>query len=756
IPAMIIGTILNILDAVSYGIIIFPTHLKPFSTFGPDGISIFLVSTVIAQLTFASGASKFAFGNGGFMVEVIPFVHILCQLVINDVGEDSEQLLPTVMVAFALSTILTGVVFLLLGWFKLGSIMEFFPRHILIGCIGGLGVFLFQTGFKATTDINPEWSWESVALYFQPDIIPLWTSSFLLCGIVILTIHYIKHPLIVPMIYLTIPVVFYIFCSGILGLSLDDLRATGWVFKLPDGNKPFYDFYLNFNFYKTSWSTIPKLLPTIAALIFFGILHVPINVPALAVSSNMKDVDVDRELVAHGVSNLVAGFFGSGQNYLIYSNSVLFNKSGGTTRVSTMLLTFATFGALVIGPQIVGYIPVPLVGVLVFNMGFDLFKEAIWDPLGSVPNMEYLTIVIITIGMGVIGFIEGIFFGIIVAFIIFIVEYSRRSPVRYHADGTKLRSIVRRPYQHRQFLTSVGEQIQTLSLQGYMFFGTVHQLDTAINAIFKKHRTKELLVRFIILDFTLVTGLDFSAANTFSNIVAKLKKDYIFLVLSGLQKDSDIGKALIRADVWPIANSYQDEIKQSPNVRCFSSLNVALEWCENFMLAQVLRSNEPRPIASPIPQSSFLDVTPISPLGQSPRSEQIIQVAQSIPQLTSQPQGPEKATIKNAKQPLPLLVQAFQDIIEIDWEVLCTFAKYLERVELGPNERVWTFGDVADDVYLIEQGMLKADNQATLDPAGLCDTVLPGTFLGEITFFNQIPRFTTVTTDSLQVILWKL
>ena len=47
------------------------------------------------------------------------------------------------------------------------------------------------------------------------------------------------------------------------------------------------------------------------ALTFFGVLHVPINVPALGFSTGVDNVDVDRELIAHGVSNALSGFCGS-------------------------------------------------------------------------------------------------------------------------------------------------------------------------------------------------------------------------------------------------------------------------------------------------------------------------------------------------------------------------------------------------------------------------------------------------------------
>lgn len=41
---------------------------------------------------------------------------------------------------------LTGFTFFLLGYLRLGIVIGFFPRHILVGCIGGVGVFLIQTG----------------------------------------------------------------------------------------------------------------------------------------------------------------------------------------------------------------------------------------------------------------------------------------------------------------------------------------------------------------------------------------------------------------------------------------------------------------------------------------------------------------------------------------------------------------------------------------------------------------------------------
>lgn len=67
LPAVFLGLLLNLLDALSYGIILFPLGEEAFSQMGPDGVSMFYVSCIVAQLTYSSG-SIFRGGVGSEMV----------------------------------------------------------------------------------------------------------------------------------------------------------------------------------------------------------------------------------------------------------------------------------------------------------------------------------------------------------------------------------------------------------------------------------------------------------------------------------------------------------------------------------------------------------------------------------------------------------------------------------------------------------------------------------------------------------------
>ena len=362
---------------------------------GPDGISMFYVSCIVSQLVYSLGGSTFKGGIGSEMIEVVPFFHKMAFTILARVGEDKpKSVLATTVLSYSLSSILTGSVFYLMGRLKLGSLIGFFPRHILVGCIGGVGWFLIATGLEvsARLDGNLEYSLGTIMKLVRLDTVFLWTIPLVLSVILLLTKRWVQYALTDAIYFLSIICIFYFFIAAIPSLNLDDLRSTGWVFQAPEVGVPFYHFYSLYDFGAVDWTALGSTVPAMFALTFFGVLHVPINIPALAMSTDEDNLDLDRELRAHGWSNALSGLCGSIQNYLVYTNTILFMRSGGDSRIAGVLLAVATFGILVVGPVLIGYIPVMVVGALIFFLGFELIREALINTWGRVNQLEYLTV----------------------------------------------------------------------------------------------------------------------------------------------------------------------------------------------------------------------------------------------------------------------------------------------------------------------------------------------------------------------------
>ena len=66
---------------------------------------------------------------------------------------------------------------------------------------------------------------------------------------------------------------------------------------------------------------------------------------------------MNDELKAHGYSNTIAGVFGGLQNYLCYSNSVLYFKTGGSGKIASLLVSLLTGLCFIFGPKAASYIP---------------------------------------------------------------------------------------------------------------------------------------------------------------------------------------------------------------------------------------------------------------------------------------------------------------------------------------------------------------------------------------------------------------
>ena len=484
------------------------------------------------------------------------------------------------------------------------------------------------------------------------------------------------------------------------------------------------------------------------ALTFFGVLHVPINVPALGFSTGEDNVDVDRELIAHGVSNALSGMCGSIQNYLVYTNSLLFIRSGGDSRVAGVMLALGTVGILMIGPTLIGYIPILMVGALIFLLGIDLMREALHDTWGKVHPLEYLTILVIVVTMGAWDFVVGILVGIVLACVSFVVQTSRISAVRATYTGEIAGSTVRRHELQRRFLREVGQQTHITKLAGYLFFGTIVSVEQRIRALLDEEAFEQRPIRFLVVDLRHVTGIDFSAAEAFGRMDRVLAAKHVRLILCGVStEEGGVSEALRSAGFWDA---------EGREGRTFVDLNSALESCENQLLQAFYSRRDDlmqRPAAAParraIPMPGALDIGP-DPSISSPRRHHLQHVAHTTLQDTD---TGLPSRWQHFQPPLPLILQTFQGLTTRNEDFWFAACAYFHRREVPAGTTLYRRGDAPDGFYLLEDGILRAAYD--LPQGTYYESMVAGTTCGELPFFSETDRTATVTAER-DCALWSL
>jgi SulP family sulfate permease len=493
------------------------------------------------------------------------------------------------------------------------------------------------------------------------------------------------------------------------------------------------------------------------ALTFFGILHVPINVPALALNTGEDHANLDHELKLHGYSNFFSGAAGSIQNYLVYSNSLFFMRSGGNTRLAGILLAVFTFLVMLIGPSLIGYIPVMMVGVLIFDLGFELLLEAVWQPRKKLKPVEYFTVMAIVLVMGTYDFVVGIGVGILLAFMSLTFQTSRVSAIRASYSGDVVGSTVRRNPTQQHYLRQVGRQINIIKLSGYLFFGTIVGVEDRIRALISDEEFNRRPIKFLVLELWLVTGLDYSAAEVFNTISRLLNGKGIELVISGVDPDHGLGRSLRAVGLG------EDGVE----VRLLPELNSALEYCENELLKTLYVNQDDaastatstRTITS---TSANLDVPPnqtaadnnnttttSSMLGSSPRRDHLREAARNS---LGQVEAKRSARWQSFKAPLRLMLQIFRDVSARNEDFWFRAVPYFRRAEFAAGTVVFRRGQRAEGFYLIESGILRAEYD--LPQGWLFESIVAGTTCGELPFFSETNRTATCVVERGCVVWW--
>ena len=193
--------------------------------------------------------------------------------IVSVVGQDNPSVvIPSTLVAFALSSIMTGLAFFLLGALKLGSLIGFFPRHILVGTIGGVGWFLVATGIEVAGRLEENLVYTLPMLkkvFLDTHTLALWSSALGVALLLRLIQYRIPSPMVVPVFFMVLPIAFYIIVL-ICGLDVQEVRNAGWIFPLVESDTPFWHFYTYYNFKLVDWRAVAETIPAMLALTFFG------------------------------------------------------------------------------------------------------------------------------------------------------------------------------------------------------------------------------------------------------------------------------------------------------------------------------------------------------------------------------------------------------------------------------------------------------------------------------------------------------
>jgi sulfate permease, SulP family len=315
----------------------------------------------------------------------------------------------------------------------------------------------------------------------------------------------------------------------------------------------------------------PLLVPalTLSVLLSIDTLKTCVVLDALTRSRHRSN----RELLGQGLANLISALFGGMAGSGTMGPTLVNVNSGGRTRLSGFLEgAFALVALLALSP-LIGWVPVAALAGILIVVAFRMFDRSSFHLLRQRSTvLDFAVIAAVVVVAVAYSLVAAAGVGLALAIILFIREQMRGSVIRRKVYGHQLSSSRQRLPEEKEILLEAGKLTTVCELQGSLFFGTTDRLFTELEEDLNR-------CRHLILDMRRVQTVDFTAAHMLEQIEAILAERQGQLVFSHLPAHLPSGKDL--------AGYFRQlgVVRSTRNVHIFDTLNDALEWAEDRILA---------------------------------------------------------------------------------------------------------------------------------------------------------------------------
>tara|TARA_R110002096_G_scaffold152824_6_gene316082 strand:- start:4423 stop:5910 length:1488 start_codon:yes stop_codon:yes gene_type:complete len=297
------------------------------------------------------------------------------------------------------ATLLTGVLQIVAGFLKLGSLMRFVSRSVVTGFVNALAILIFMAQLPELTSVT----WHVYAM----------TAAGL--GIIYL------FPLL-PAIGKTIPspLVCIIALTVIATLLNLDIRTVGDMGQLPDTLPIFLwpDVPINL-------TTLQIILPYSIGLAVVGLLESMMTATIVDDLTDTKS-DKNRECKGQGIANIGAGLMGGMAGCAMIGQSIINIKSGGRGRLSAFSAGAFLLIMVVFLDDWLKQIPMAALVAVMIMVSIGTFS---WDSLRNLKkhplstNIVMITTVVVVVATHNLAI--GVFAGVLLAALFFANKIGR-------------------------------------------------------------------------------------------------------------------------------------------------------------------------------------------------------------------------------------------------------------------------------------------------------------------------------------------
>jgi sulfate permease, SulP family len=468
-------------------------------------------------------------------------------------------------------SLLAGVFLFFVGRFKLGHWIRYIPYPVVGGFLAGTGWILARGSIKVMCGTSL--TLKTLGDLGQADRLWHWVPGAIFALVMLIVLRRFKHFLVMPSLLIASIIAAHVILLA-CGLSIKDATDKGWLLSAFPQDL-FWQTYSSLSLPHIDLGALAAGGGNLAAMVIVAAIVILLNSASVELATR-HDIDLDGELKASGIANIIAAPFGALTGCIALSRSIMNFKAGATSRLSGITSAVFCGAILLLAAPALTLFPKPVLGGLLLYLGLSLLVDWVVDGWSRLSRFDYFLVVGILVIVGLWGFLPGVGIGLVIACMLFAFNYSRIDVVKNALTGAVYHSNVERSFEEYRTLREKGEQTRILKLQGFIFFGTAYPLLVHVQELLA--RREGVAVRFLVFDFTAVSGLDSSSVLSFTKMKNAITTQGAVLILVGLRPKV---RRLLAEGGCTAA-----EPGEGSACREFTDLDYAAGWCEEQILAE--------------------------------------------------------------------------------------------------------------------------------------------------------------------------
>ena len=433
----------------------------------------------------------------------------------------------------AIATVMAGIILVIMGLCRLGTIIKFMPYPIIIGFTGGIAITIFSTQINDLFGLGIENvpanfvdKWVCYAQNFGK--IDYWSAGMGILSVVLIALTP-KFSKKIPGSLLAIVVMTLIAYLLREYAGVTSIKTIGDLYELPSGLPPFTVPSLPEG--KSLFGAMQELAPVAFTIAMLGAIESLLS--AMVADGVIGDRhNSNTELIGQGVANIVAPFFGGIPATGAIARTMANINNGGRTPVAGIVHTLVLLLVLLFLGSLVKLIPMCcLAGVLVMVS----YNMSGWRTIVSMckSSMSGTSVLFVTLLLTVFFDLT---LAIEVGLVMAIVLFMRRAMGSAHISVIRNEMGVHNDGENDEVL-AIPAGAEVFEIEGPFFFGIANKFDELTR------NTDAMPIR--IIRMRKVTFIDATGLHNLEIFIEASHKEGRTIILSGVH--DNVEKALRKA-----------------------------------------------------------------------------------------------------------------------------------------------------------------------------------------------------------------